>query len=96
MLPDKYREILLRVGYVDCCALTGGDPEKLGQVFQRMIENTHATHGLEPVRDCHFVATPEGLSIAMVGTSPTSDLIAQIIAAAWNTMVEAASAEVHD
>ena len=86
-LPEHIREVLLRVGEVDWCALEDGTPEQLGKAFQQMVENTHKTHGLEPVQTCHYVGTEDGrLSIAMVGTSPSSGTISSIITAGWNMM----------
>jgi hypothetical protein len=95
MLPEHIREVLLRVGEVEWRALDNGTPERFGEIFQALVENTNKTHELEGPQTCHYVACDEGkLSIAMVGTSPNSGTIASIIAAGWNTMVKVAREEV--
>jgi hypothetical protein len=92
-LPEHIREMLLRIGEVEWCGFEPASAEQLGKCFQAMVENTNQNHGLEGDQMCSWVSTKDRLSIAMVGTSPNSGVIASIIAAGWNYMVEAARAE---
>lgn len=92
-LPDNVKELLLRVGDVEWNCFEPGSPEDLGQMFQGLAENTMKSHGLEGDQTCHWVGTEDKLSVAMVGISPNSGLIAMILAAGWNLMVEEARAQ---
>lgn len=92
-LPDNVKELLLRVGDVEWNCFEPGPPEDLGKMFQGLAENTMVNHGLEGDQTCHWVGTKDNLSVAVVGISPNSGLIAMILTAGWNLMVEEARAQ---
>ena len=95
-VPLDIREMVLQIGKADWSSSGLQTDEGHMKGFQKLLDGTRMNHQVGDVTEMHgivTVQTPFPLSIATVGNSPNSPLVARALCGAWNHLVDLCESE---
>ena len=90
-IPEDIMEMVLRIGKADWSQSAPKTDEEHLKGFSDILSGTRMNHGVGDMTVMNGLITAETpfpLSIATVGNSPNSELVARALCGAWNRLVD--------